>query len=183
MRGAKRNAPYLIRIPVSDLATMLDMSTFEFLSQSEADTDRLGAALAEALPAGTVIALIGTLGAGKTRLVQGVAAALGVPAADVTSPTFVLVNEYPGRVPIYHFDAYRLRDEDEFLQLGPDEYFESPGLTFIEWADRVASCLPRERIEIRVEPAGETSRRFAVTATGASMPTVARLASLLSNRD
>ena len=142
------------------------MPSFEFHSHSEADTDRFGAALAAALPPSTVIALLGTLGAGKTRLVQAVAVALGVPADAVTSPTFVLVNEYAGRLPVFHFDAYRLRDEDEFLQLGPDEYFESPGLTFIEWADRVESCLPRRRIEIRAEPTGETSRRFTTTALG-----------------
>src|SRR5262245_16376862 len=108
-----------------------------FNSKSEGDTDRLGAALAEALPAGTTVALIGTLGAGKTRLVQAVAAALGIPRDKATSPTFVLVNEYRGRRPVYHFDAYRLRDEDEFLALGAEEYFESEGITFVEWADRV----------------------------------------------
>ena len=91
--------------------------------------------------------LIGTLGAGKTRLVQAVAAAVGVPRANVTSPTFVLVNEYTGgRLPIYHFDTYRLKDDDEFLNLGPDEYFDSNGLTFVEWADRVADLLPADRV-------------------------------------
>jgi tRNA threonylcarbamoyladenosine biosynthesis protein TsaE len=138
---------------------------FTFLASSEAETDRLGAALAVALPAGTTVALMGTLGAGKTRLVQGVAAALGVPREAATSPTFVLVNEYRGRRPIYHFDAYRLRDEDEFIELGPEEYFESNGLTFVEWADRVADCLPSERIEIRCEAVGETERRFTARAT------------------
>ena len=93
---------------------------------NEQDTERLGAALADVLPPGTVVALIGTLGAGKTRLVQAVATALGVPAGGVTSPTFVLVNEYrQGRVPVFHFDTYRLKDDDEFLALGPEEYFES----------------------------------------------------------
>ncbi|MAT71081.1 MAG: tRNA (adenosine(37)-N6)-threonylcarbamoyltransferase complex ATPase subunit type 1 TsaE [Planctomycetaceae bacterium] len=158
------------------------MAIFEFSSDSEADTDRLGAALAAVLPPGTVIGLLGTLGAGKTRLVRAVAAALGVPAADVTSPTFVLVNEYAGRVPVFHFDAYRLRDEDEFLQLGPDEYFESPGLTFIEWADRVESCLPRRRIEIRVEPTGETTRQFTIEAIGGEPCATDRLSAELSDR-
>ena len=68
-----------------------------------------------------------------------------MPREAATSPTFVLVNEYRGRLPIYHFDAYRLRDEDEFIELGPEEYFESDGVTFVEWADRVADCLPAER--------------------------------------
>jgi tRNA threonylcarbamoyladenosine biosynthesis protein TsaE len=130
-----------------------------FTSNSEADTDRLGAALAAALPPGTVIALIGTLGAGKTRLVQAVAAALGVSRENVTSPTFVLVNEYKGgRVPIYHLDTYRLKDDDEFLNLGPDEYFDSNALTFVEWADRVADLLPQQRVEITIDVAGNTKR-------------------------
>ena len=91
---------------------------------------------------------------------QAVAAAFGVPRANVTSPTFVLVNEYPGgRLPIYHFDTYRLKDDDEFLNLGPDEYFDSNGLTFVEWADRVADLLPAERVEITIEVAGETDRQ------------------------
>jgi tRNA threonylcarbamoyladenosine biosynthesis protein TsaE len=137
-----------------------------FTARDEHDTDRLGAALASALPPGTVIGLIGTLGAGKTRLVQAVAAALGVPRGNVTSPTFVLVNEYAGgRLPIYHFDTYRLKDDDEFLNLGPDEYFDSAGLTFVEWADRVENLLPAERIEIEIEVTGETTRQMVVRGT------------------
>lgn len=141
------------------------MNEFTFHAKSEADTDRLGAALAESLPSGAVIALMGTLGAGKTRLVQAIAAASGVPREAATSPTFVLVNEYRGTRPIYHFDAYRLRDEDEFLELGPEEYFEAEGLTFVEWADRVERCMPRERVEIVCEALGETERRFTASAT------------------
>jgi tRNA threonylcarbamoyladenosine biosynthesis protein TsaE len=141
------------------------MNPFVFHAVSEADTERLGQALAGALPPGTVVALIGTLGAGKTRLVQAFAAAHGVPRDDATSPTFVLVNEYRGRTPIYHIDAYRLRDEDEFMELGPEEYFESEGVTLIEWADRVAACLPTERLEIRCEATGEHERTFTLTAT------------------
>jgi tRNA threonylcarbamoyladenosine biosynthesis protein TsaE len=138
---------------------------FTFTANSECDTDRLGAALAAVLPPGTVVALIGTLGAGKTRLVQAVAAAVGVPRANVTSPTFVLVNEYTGgRLPIYHFDTYRLKDDDEFLNLGPDEYFDSNGLTFVEWADRVADLLPDERVEITIDVTGDSSRRITVRA-------------------
>src|SRR5712691_11376053 len=105
------------------------MASFVFNAQHLADTSRLGAALAEALPGGSVVALSGTLGAGKTHLVQAVAGAAGVDPRDVTSPTFVLINEYRGRRPVYHFDAYRIQDDDEFLQLGPDEYFEGQGLT------------------------------------------------------
>jgi tRNA threonylcarbamoyladenosine biosynthesis protein TsaE len=135
--------------------------------------------LADVLPPGTVVALVGTLGAGKTRLVQAVAAALGVPRDEVTSPTFVLVNEYrTGRLPVYHFDAYRLRDEDEFEELGPEEYFDGDGLTFIEWADRVESCLPREHLRIEIELTGDQSRRFRIAS---NTPSRTALIQLLDN--
>jgi tRNA threonylcarbamoyladenosine biosynthesis protein TsaE len=156
------------------------MSDFTFVAESEADTDRLGKLLADVLPAGTVVALVGTLGAGKTRLVQAVAAALGVPRDEVTSPTFVLVNEYSdGRLPVYHFDAYRLRDEDEFNALGPEEYFEGAGITFVEWADRVERCLPRDYLEIQFEVTGETTRTIRIAAKSKlGLPIVDRLITL-----
>ncbi|MEM9352085.1 MAG: tRNA (adenosine(37)-N6)-threonylcarbamoyltransferase complex ATPase subunit type 1 TsaE [Planctomycetota bacterium] len=143
------------------------MTAFEFNARSEADTDRLGAAFAAVLQPSTVVALIGTLGAGKTRFVQAVAQALGVPADEVTSPTFVLVNEYPqARLPVYHFDAYRLRDDDEFQELGPDEYFQSGGVAFVEWADRVAASLPADHVRVDIEPQENGDRTFAVTGAG-----------------
>jgi tRNA threonylcarbamoyladenosine biosynthesis protein TsaE len=141
------------------------MRDFTIVAQNEADTDRLGKLLAEVLPSGSVVALVGTLGAGKTRLVQAVAAALGMPREEVTSPTFVLVNEYlNGRLPMYHFDAYRLRDEDEFNELGPEEYFEGGGITFVEWADRVEHSMPRESLRIVIEVTGDQSRQFMISA-------------------
>jgi tRNA threonylcarbamoyladenosine biosynthesis protein TsaE len=146
---------------------------FQYIATTEHDTDRLGAALASALEPGTVIALVGPLGAGKTRLVQAVATALGVAAGTVTSPTFVLVNEYTGgKIPVYHFDTYRLKDDDEFLNLGPDEYFDSSGVTFVEWADRVAHLLPQERLEITIEPTGETERRFTIRGTSPNLDAI-----------
>ena len=93
-------------------------------------------------------------------MIQAIAAAAGVDPQLVVSPTFVLIHEYAGRVPIYHCDAYRLRDADEFLRLGADEYFGAGGWTLIEWADRVPSALPADRLEIRIEPTGPTVRRF-----------------------
>lgn len=138
------------------------MSEFTFDATSEADTDRLGAALAEFFPDGTVVALSGTLGAGKTRLVQAIAAASGIDRQQVTSPTFVLCQTYRGRRTIHHFDVYRLKDEQEFLELGPDEYFESDGLSFVEWADKVEHLLPRARLDVSIEVIGPTQRRFAL---------------------
>ena len=142
------------------------MNPFVFEAASEADTDRLGAALAAGLPPGATIALTGTLGAGKTRLVQAIAAACGIDREVVVSPTFVLCQRYQGDRTIYHLDAYRLRDDDEFRELGPEEFFESDGLTIVEWADKVADCLPDERIEIEIEVTGATSRQFVVRGIG-----------------
>jgi tRNA threonylcarbamoyladenosine biosynthesis protein TsaE len=139
---------------------------FTFIAPDESATWRLGACLADALPDGAVVALIGTLGAGKTRLVQAVAAASGVDVRSVVSPTFVVVNEYHGRRPIYHFDAYRLKDDDEFLELGPNEYFEGQGITFVEWADRVERCMPREILTIEIAVTGETERQFKAIGIG-----------------
>jgi tRNA threonylcarbamoyladenosine biosynthesis protein TsaE len=140
------------------------MKTLAVGPGDESLTRRLGRALAESLPRGAVVGLVGPLGAGKTRLVQAVADAVDVAPGTVTSPTFVLVHEYVGRVPIFHFDVYRIRDEDEFLALGPEEYYSRDGWTFIEWADRVANCLPADRIEIEIEPAGPSERRFTIRA-------------------
>jgi tRNA threonylcarbamoyladenosine biosynthesis protein TsaE len=141
-------------------------STVTFETVDEPATHSLGAALAEVLPGGAVVALIGPLGAGKTRLIRAVTEAAGVAKGAVASPTFVLVHEYQGRVPIFHLDVYRLRDEDEFLALGPEEYFSQPGWSFVEWADRVADCLPHERLEILIEPVGPNARRFTIRAAG-----------------
>jgi tRNA threonylcarbamoyladenosine biosynthesis protein TsaE len=142
------------------------MVQFVYTARSLSDTDRLGRALAQIVPDGTTIALVGTLGSGKTRLVQALASGLDVPPEEVTSPTFVLCQSYHGSRTLYHLDAYRLQDEDEFVQLGPEEYFESSGITMVEWADRVEGCLPTERIEIRIELVGQRTRKFTVTAIG-----------------
>jgi len=142
------------------------MRRFTFHATDESETAALGAALARVLPDGAVVALCGTLGAGKTRLVQAIAAASGVAPGVVVSPTFVLLHEYQGDRPIFHFDAYRLKDEDEFLELGPEEYFERAGLTLIEWADRVENCLPEQRVDVTIEIESASSRRLTVTAIG-----------------
>ena len=136
------------------------MKSLQYQAHDEGDTQRLGKALAEVLPDGIVVALVGTLGAGKTRLVQAVAAASGVASKTVVSPTFVLLGQYQGNRSINHFDAYRLRDEEEFWELGPDDYFQETGLTFVEWADRVEACLPASRLVIRIAITGPESRHF-----------------------
>jgi len=138
-----------------------------FSARDEADTEGLGRALGAALDGGGMVALIGPLGAGKTRLVQSIATALGVDRRTVNSPTFVLVQEYAAPLPIFHSDTYRLRTVSEFLDLGVDEMFESGGVCLIEWADRVNEVLPADRLQIEIEVTGATTREFRLTALGA----------------
>ncbi len=132
-----------------------------------ADTEALGRRLGERLFAGAVVALIGPLGAGKTQLVRAMAEGLGIadPRA-VSSPTFVLIQEYNARLPIYHFDAYRLAGPGEFFDLGANEYFQGQGVCLVEWADRVESALPGQYLRITLEVTGETSRRIQIAGHG-----------------
>jgi tRNA threonylcarbamoyladenosine biosynthesis protein TsaE len=148
------------------------MKTFVFDSPDEAATAALGQALAKLLPASTTVALDGPLGAGKTRLVQAIAAAVGVQPGTAVSPTFVLVQEYHGARDVIHIDAYRVSDEDEFLSLGVEEYFESPAIVLIEWAERVAGCLPLERLHVAITETGDSTRRFTISATGKQLESV-----------
>ena len=130
---------------------------------SEGDTERLGRALAEVVEAGVVIGLVGTLGAGKTRLVRAIVEALGVDPRAIASPTFVLIHEYQGRLPISHFDAYRLGGPDDFDALGAsDHWAEGDRLCLVEWADLVLDRLPRSTWWVRIEPEGPTGRRVRV---------------------
>ena len=140
------------------------MKSVLFESRSETETDRLGAVLATVLPddINIVIGLNGTLGAGKTRLVQAVAGAAGIDRKDVTSPTFVLCQQYYGKRMIFHLDAYRIRDDDEFLELGVDEIFAVPALVFVEWADRVKNCLPPTRVDVTVSLTPDDNRLFEI---------------------
>ena len=142
------------------------MSQFVFDSCSPADTDRLAAALVSILPERATIALCGTLGAGKTRFVQGLAAAVGLDPAEVTSPTFVLCQQFSSSRRLYHLDAYRLHDADEFRELGTEELYQEQALTLIEWADKVEPALPDSYLLIQIEVTGEQSRTFRISASG-----------------
>src|SRR3954447_19602908 len=125
-----------------------------------AATHDLGVRLGRLLFRGAVVALVGQLGAGKTHLVRAVAEGLGVPDGRVvTSPTFVLIQEYQGQLPVYHFDVSRLAGEAPFADLGAHEYLEGDGVCLIEWADRVARSLPVEHLRVTLGVTGETSRR------------------------
>ena len=112
--------------------------------RNEQDTVQFGRQLAEQLEPGDIVALVGELGIGKTTLTRSIAEGLGV-AEPVTSPTFTIVKEYrSGRIPLFHFDVYRLRDGGELLETGAQEYFDAGGVCVVEWADQIAELLPDE---------------------------------------
>lgn len=128
-----------------------------FTLPDEAATRALGQRLGEQLAGPQVIGLRGPLGAGKTTLVHGLAAALGI-TGPVPSPTFVLVREYEGRWPLVHVDAYRLDSVDAAWAMGLDELLAGPGLAVVEWADQVAPLMPAETLWITLTPAGDARR-------------------------
>jgi len=130
---------------------------------SAEETTALGEKLGSSLQPGDVIALFGDLGAGKTTLTRGIAVGLGL-AADIHSPTFTLIHEHPGVVPLYHVDLYRLSSELEVETLGLEEYIYSDGVTIIEWADRMTSMLPKDRLEITLRMKGDTERELSFEA-------------------
>lgn len=142
------------------------VNTWSYESADETATLRLGHALAQHLPPGACVVLSGPLGAGKTRLVQAVAEACDIPREQVISPTFVLLRTYTGRRTLVHADLYRLRDADEFQELGTEEWFDGEALVFIEWGERFAELLPAERLEITLEVIGPLSRRFRISPRG-----------------
>jgi tRNA threonylcarbamoyladenosine biosynthesis protein TsaE len=130
-------------------------------------TGVFGRRLAGVLFPGAVVALVGPLGAGKTQLVRAIAEGLGITDGRVvSSPTFVLIQEYDARLPIYHFDAYRLKNPAEFANLGVEEYFAGDGVCLIEWADRVEKYLPPEYLRVELTITGPTSRHFEVAGIG-----------------
>lgn len=138
---------------------------FEGLSRSPEETYRLGEIIGEQLVAGDIVALIGDLGAGKTTLTQGIAHGLAVPESyAVTSPTFTLVNEYPGRLILYHVDVYRLSGIADLETIGYEEYFFADGVTVIEWADKIEEILKEDCILIELDYMDETIRRIKMIA-------------------
>ena len=127
-------------------------------SSSEAETEALGERLAGLLRVGDVVALYGDLGAGKTTFVRGLARGLGSEDA-VASPTFVLMHVYEGRLPLYHFDAWRLEGPGDLAALGVEEYLEGDGVAVVEWSERAEGLFPPERLEVHLEQGGEPQER------------------------
>ncbi len=141
------------------------------VTASAEETEAEGERLAAALGPSDVVALTGELGAGKTCFVQGLARALGV-TRPVTSPTFVMVNEYRGRLPVHHVDAYRTASLTELLDLGLPELFDDGGVTVIEWADKVGPLLPARTIRVHLDGVGDEPRRISIREPGrAANPT------------
>ena len=130
---------------------------------SEKETERIGEAIGQAAEPGTVVALIGDLGTGKTTLTKSIARGLGV-TETVTSPTFNIIREYKtGRIPLYHFDVYRIGDPDEMFELGYEEYFYGDGICVVEWADIIEELLPEDAVIIRIERgASEEEREYRI---------------------
>ncbi|MCX5678380.1 MAG: tRNA (adenosine(37)-N6)-threonylcarbamoyltransferase complex ATPase subunit type 1 TsaE [Candidatus Omnitrophica bacterium] len=133
------------------------------ISKSVEETIKTGERLARKLKPGDVVALIGNLGAGKTVLTKGIAKGLGVKDVRyVNSPTFVTIKEYKGKIPLYHFDIYRLNNANVLDSESYEEYFYGDGVTVIEWADKIRGILPKKYIEVKLSVAGEGKRRIEI---------------------
>ena len=131
----------------------------EFITHSPKETEQLGQKLGQILPAGTVIAYRGDLGAGKTAFTRGLARGLGI-ADPVTSPTYTIVNEYvSGRLPLFHFDMYRLHSADDLFDIGWDDYLERGGICAVEWSENVAEAM-EDAITVTIQKIGEESRKI-----------------------
>ena len=138
------------------------MKTETIISESVEDTWNVAERLAKKLHAGALLALHGDLGSGKTCFVTGVARALDI-TEPVTSPTFTIINEYKGTLPLYHMDLYRISDPDELFSLGLDYYFNSDGITVVEWSERAGDLLPENTVHITFEVLDkQDSRRITV---------------------
>lgn len=133
------------------------------ISKSVEETIATGEKLAAKLKKGSVVALVGDLGSGKTVFTKGVAKGLGVKNARyVNSPTFVTIKEYEGKMPLYHFDLYRLDHYTSFDEMNYEEYFYGAGVTVIEWADKIRKLLPKKYIEVKLSVTGETKRKIEI---------------------
>ena len=142
----------------------------DYLTHNEAETEALGARLAAVLTPGTVVAYRGGLGMGKTAFTRGLARGLGY-AGRVTSPTFTIVNEYEGgRLPLFHFDMYRLADAEELFDIGWEDYLDRGGVCAVEWSEQVSEALPEGSILVALSRRREDPAWRAITIEGAVLP-------------
>jgi len=136
------------------------------ISSSVRETLDLGRKLAGKLKKGDIVCLFGEFGSGKTVFTKGIAWGLGVRRHEITSPSFVLIREYySGRIPLFHFDLYRLKGEKEIATIGYEEYFYSDGITVIEWADRLKRLLPDKFLGVSIEITGDKTRKISICQT------------------
>lgn len=140
----------------------------EFITHSEAETMAVGEAFAKTCKPGDVIALKGELGAGKTHFVKGFVRAFGLSSVTVTSPTFTLVQEYQGTLPVWHFDCYRVKDPKEILEIGAEEYFFDQGICIIEWPERILEVLPNHTLFVSLTTEKDRTRRIVTGITSGS---------------
>jgi tRNA threonylcarbamoyladenosine biosynthesis protein TsaE len=138
------------------------MNAFEVLTKSPAATQAMGKKIGEKIAPGSIIAMSGELGCGKTLLTRGICDGLGVPLRQVSSPTFVLVNEYKGRLPVFHMDLYRLGNIDDGFEIGIMDYFAraEAGVMIIEWAEKMISLLPSDMLRVEFDILSDKKRRI-----------------------
>ena len=148
----------------------MSQSLFLF-TKSPAETKGLGERIGKLLLPGDTIALIGELGSGKTVLTKGIARGLGIKGDPVRSPSFVLIKEYAGKVPLFHFDLYRLKKPEELNTIGYEEYFSGKGVVVIEWAERAKNFLPEEYLKIKISFLKKNERKISLVAKGESFKT------------
>ena len=130
-----------------------------FITNSPEETIELGIRIGKALKKGDVIAMQGTLAAGKTTITKGIAQALGIKDT-ITSPTFCLISEYYGKMPLYHMDVYRLDGEEDFVNLGTDDMIYGDGVSIIEWSEKIMNELPKKTIILKITPQDDSSRKI-----------------------
>lgn len=135
----------------------------EIITHSEKETFDFAFSLASQIEGNKVICLNGELGAGKTAFVKGFCSFFGID--EISSPTFTLINEYSGKRPVFHFDVYRLADEDEFFAIGGEEYFDR-GICIIEWSDIIKEAIPSDAIDVRIEKIDDTTRKILISDEG-----------------
>ena len=132
------------------------------ITNSEAETIYEGERLGRSLKPGSVVAFYGGLGAGKTAFTRGLASGLGINIS-VSSPTFTIVNEYPGKIPLFHFDMYRLENENELFDIGWDDYLERGGVCAVEWSEKVPGAFPPDTIKVKIESLDNNKRKLEIT--------------------
>lgn len=138
----------------------------KLISKSPGDTLKIGRMIAKTLRPGDIICLLGDLGSGKTVLTKGIASGLGIKVEEVISPTFVIIREYQGKLPLYHFDLYRIEDCKDILSLGYDEYFFDAGVTVVEWAERLNPLMPKDYLEVKLMHRPKNERLLKFSAKG-----------------